>query len=547
MKPQALFLGLGLVAGAAGGFAVGQHRRPSAPGPAPATQAETPGATGVTAEAANAAPAEAAPTAAESAAGEDRARIESWLAAGCPMRDWSEIVQLLNHWSDTDPWAAVAFVHGAPRFPERTNALCIPLAAAGRDAPEAVAAWLRDRVPLAARKELATQIVGSLCDQHPAAALALVRAEGIAVEPHTFTYIVGNLVQQDPPAALALFAALPATERVTSAELIASFWSARDPQAAVAWCEHQRGEPHADLAARGVLLALANRDAALAADALLRLQPGAETIGYTVNALTYNDATVALRLAEQLASEARAAAVRALAESALGTAPERIAALAHTALPPADFEPLMVSAWANWRRSDPTAAEAWAERLGDSPTRAAVLRAKLEEVANNEPDLLLASIDAVPAGELERTSIQSALNSLPVATAARWIAERPDLVEPAFAATTAAGYFEADRETATAWALTLPAGTARDHALAATARAWSENGDAAQATATVAAIAEPALRTAARFRVFRSLYERDSAGARTWLAAQPLAPEVRANWEDLAASTATAAPSLHID
>jgi hypothetical protein len=544
MKRHAIILGVGLLAGGGIGYALGVRQTALAQlstageRPQPCLDA-APRSTGATP-----APADRT-TAPEPAAGaaNDRARIADWLAAQGPMRDWSEINRCLIRWAKTDPWAVLAFVDQADRFPERTNALAVPLSLIGRTTPTAAADWLRAHVPESARKELATQVVAIISDENPREALALARADEIPVEPSTVGYVLGCLARQDPTEAAALLSTLAAANRTNAAEMIGSTWAERDAESALLWCESLRGQPGDDQAARGVLLELATRNATTLGEALTRLQPSAETTECVVRMLAATDAPQALLLAANLPAAQQPAAAKALAETALGSAPDRVAARARAALPVSEFSSVLADGWQEWRRSDRPAAEAWANNLTDPALRGVIANFKLQEIANGEPELFLSSLTTLPASSTERTAVEAALSSLPADAAARWIAAQPDAVDPAFAARTAANYFQADREAASRWAHSLPPGTARDRALASTALAWSETGDPTTATVTADTIADPRLQTSTRFQIFNTLCQQDRPGALRWLARQPLSAEIRTNWEILATAATTPAAS----
>lgn len=483
----------------------------------------------------------ASPTSAGDVAN-DQARIVNWLAAQGPQRDWPEISRCLTRWARAEPWAALAFVHQAPRFPERTNALGIPLSFIARTAPAAVADWLRNQQPASSRKELATQVVASICDENPFEALALARADQIPVEPNTIGYVLGCLAQREPTQAAALFSALPSAEKDDAAERIGRAWAEKDPDAALRWCDTLRGQLGEDLATRGVLSALADRDAKAAAAALERLHPSAETVESVLRQIAYLDASTSLLVAARLPAAQHPAAAKAVVEASFGTAPDRAVALARASLPVPEFTTLVTSGWQEWRRSDRPAAEAWAANLADPALLEVFADVKLQEAAEADPALFLSCLATLPASNAESPSVEAALGNLPAGTAARWIAEHPAAVTPAFAARTALGYFQTDPEAASVWAGTLPAGAARDRALAGTAQAWGESGDAATAAHTVEAIADPRLQTSTRFQIFSTLCQADRAHAVQWLARQPLSGEIRANWEILATADASPAP-----
>ena len=344
MKRHAIILGVGLLAGGGIGYAIGVHHTALAQLSTAGERPQTP-----IAAARHTTDAEPAPTELTAAtepapdAENDRTRIADWLAAQGPMRDWSEINRCLTRWAKADPWAALAFVHQAGRFPERDNALSVPLAYIGRTDPTAVADWLRSHVPEAGRKDLTTRIVVMISDENPREALALARADQIPVEPSTVGYVLGCLARHEPTEAAALLSTLADDDRTSAAEMIGSTWAERDAESALRWCESLRGQPGDDHAARGVLLELVNRNATNIGEALKRLQPSAETTASVVRVLACNDATQALLIAANLPVAQQPAAATALAETAFGSAPDRVVALARANLPVSDFSSVLAN------------------------------------------------------------------------------------------------------------------------------------------------------------------------------------------------------------
>lgn len=534
MTRPAIILGVGLLSGCGLGYAIGVYQTAFGQLSSSARNQPALAAPPVAPPAPPPAKGPAGPSAAANDTTKDQAQIVAWLAAQGPLRDWPEINRCLTRWARADPWAALAFVHQAPRFPERANALCIPLSFLARSAPASVADWLRTQQPAANRKELATQVIASICDENPHEALALARADQIPVETNTLGYVLGCLAQREPAQAALLFSGLASDQKDDAAERIGRAWAEKDPDSALRWCDKLRGQPGEDLATRGVLSALADRDAKAAGAALERLLPSAETIDSILRQIAYLDATTSLLIAARLPAAQQRAAAKAVVEATFGTAPDRALALARANLPAPEFTSIVTSGWQEWRRSDRPAAEAWAANLADPSLLGLFADVQLQESANADPALFLSCLATLPTSNAESPAIEAALSNLPADVAARWITDRPDAVAPAFAARIAANYFRADREAATLWAHSLPPGTARDRALATTAQTWIESGDTATAALTVEAIADPRLQTAARFQIFSTLCQQDRPGALRWLATQPVSPEVRINWEILA-------------
>ncbi|MBK8476427.1 MAG: hypothetical protein IPL39_08910 [Opitutaceae bacterium] len=185
--------------------------------------------------------------------------------------------------------------------------------------------------------------------------------------------------------------------------------------------------------------------------------------------------------------------------------------------------------------------------MQDPEVRAGLELVRLRDTARNDPSLFLSSVDSYPAALTEKPLIQNALSQLNADEAGAWIARHPAVVDAGFVARTAAAFFEWNRDQAIAWVGSLAPGEAQNRALASLASQWTDSGNATQAASTIAAITDPRLQTSTRFQVFNTLYRKDRAAAVQWLGTQPLAPEIRANWETIVSAVAESGTNPVID
>lgn len=532
-------LGIGLVVGCGIGLSLGMRPAPpdslathaASDSPRPTSCiAVSDAPTGTT----STAPAPSPTTAAS--ANDTREKLLELLAGPNPARNWSEINEQLSTWCQSDPAAALAFIQHAPRFPMRNSALTLPLAAIARNDPDSAAAWLRTHATEIDRRRIADEVATTIADSNPREALAFANAN-VHTSEGIVGYVIGKLAATAPADAAALFTTLAESERATAALMVGQNWATHDPTGALRWSATLTNERCATAAATGALLALAEEDPHAAAEALSRYALPPEAASSALRAIANADPALALSTVSTLPTAKQTAVARTLVETALESAPDRIAALGRSLLPEADFAAALRQAWTAWRESDRPAAEAWADTVTDLDLRNRLASIKLADSAESDPALFLASLDAVPDAYREPQSIQSALANLPPPDAARWVASHASAIPTAAAVQTAESYFNADQAAADSWARNLPVGEARDQALSSVAGNWGLRGETDRATGALAAISDPLARTATSFQIFNTLHGQSPDTAVAWLATQPLSAEVRTNWEAVAAGT----------
>ncbi len=548
MKRQAALVTLGLLAGLGLGYAVGLRTTPtgaapidpSAAAPAPAPVAQRSGHARFF----------------KSDEVPDRPTLETakrtlsdWVANNSGDQHFGEIVESLKVWSDSDPQAALAFVLSAPRFPRRNFALSVPLAKICQRDPAQVIAWLHANIPEQERGEIAERVIGRICQVNPREALVLAEADETPVGRHSFAQIFQQLVRLAPGEALAAFNRLSDGGREMTAHSIARAWVETDPVAAFRWVESLRGQPGEGSAKKALLSSLVETDLDQALALMRQWNLGDDDTSQLFHMVAYRKPEEVLnRLGEFPAAQRGEILAVALGEQ-FSTAPDRMAAIARANLPAPEAASLVANAWGSWLNHDRPAAEAWAATVQDSSLRSGLELAKLRDSARTDPNLFLSSIANQPdALASEKPLIHSALAQLNPDVASAWIARHPGVVNPQFVAAAAAGFFEWNRDEAILWAHSLPPGETQNRALASIASQWTDSGDATRAASTIAAITDPRLQTGTRFQVFTTLYRKDRTAAVQWLAAQPVTPEIRANWETLASTTESgSAPALPFD
>lgn len=539
MKRQAVLVSLGLIAGLGLGYTVGVRRTSvvaaaapgrtepvPAPAPRPATSAPLAAAPGK--------PARPSPDTA-------RRELADWVAAGASDEKLGTIFQQLEVWAETDPQAALAFVLSAPRFPQRKSALAIPLGVLCRRDPNQVIAWLHANLPEQERGEVAEIVIRRIHRENPREALVLAEADQTPVGRHSFAQIFQQLARIAPAEAVAAFNRLSDGGREMTAHSIAYAWAESDPAAALRWVESLRGQPGARSAQHALIGELFENDIGQALALMRQWNLADEGTNSLWQMIAYRKPEAVLDHLGEFPAAQRGELLGVALRERFSTAPDRLVTLARQNLPPAEASSLIGTAWQHWLNEDRPAAEAWAAASQDGSLRSSLELVKLRDTARTDPNLFLASIANYPGAlESEKPLIHNALAQLTSDVAGDWIARHPGVVDPDFVAVTAAGFFEWNRDEALVWAHLLPPGETQNRALASIAQRWTASGDPAQAAATLAAITDPRVQTGTRFQVFNTLYRKDRSAAVQWLAAQPVTPEIRANWETLAATSSLA-------
>ncbi|HOG92673.1 MAG TPA: hypothetical protein PLE80_03790, partial [Opitutaceae bacterium] len=190
-----------------------------------------------------------------------------------------ERTEILKAWAEQDPLGALAFIQSAPRYPDRNDALAIPLSVLCRNRPADALRWMRDNLPREKdRSYLVNAIISELHMTHPAETLELVETSGLSVGAYRYSQILAYLAKQQPAQAQAAFARLPQQTQNQAVEDYLYAWAEGQPSEALAWVESQRNQSFYTEATRGLLRAYLDRTPAELGELVRRLQPSAETI-----------------------------------------------------------------------------------------------------------------------------------------------------------------------------------------------------------------------------------------------------------------------------
>lgn len=534
LRCSALALGLGLGAG----LVIGQRvlRAPVAPaaaGPvAGVTAGPTPAVPGGATPALPAAPgtgpdtdpAPHIPTPAEA-----RSALERWLAAGSPADQLAEVYSNLEHWAKADATGALQFVAGAPRFPQRTNALAIPLAQIARGNAATAVAWIIAHLDPADRRTTTEAVVARIANDSPAQAVELTLHPDIPVEPYWTAEIVGALIRTRPQDALACFARLNKQARDFAVGPLVSGWYEVDPAAAVQWCTTQRDTEHFQNAARSLLQTTSEKHPGDFEALVKQLQLSPADLAAIGQNLDWRSTDQALVFLPFLGAEDASRVMSSVLDEQLPLDPAGAVKFARDVLSGEAAESLIGTAWGSWLISDRKAALAWAETVADPKLRATLDGALQTQVATSEPQRFLTEY----AGTAKPELITMAVNGLAqkdAAAAAKWVSANLAHATGSSVSDVASQWLSLDPPAAFAWVQTLPPGKLQDRALRSAVEHWADKHEYDLATQALNTISDPQRQLAMRMRVFTSMRDQDQAAARRWLDAQPINPEVRASW-----------------
>lgn len=519
---------LGTLTGAA--LALGAARllaptRPSAPttpvASAPATGAIDPAST-------TASPAAPQPTGLN--LHEKIARLHRWANGqdrALPDKDrWTWLME----WSEQEPYAALAFVEKAPRFPERNWGLVMPLVVIGREHPAEVVQWLRTHLPRTEdRVPVAEEVSMKLEDDFPAAALELAIAPDLSYGPYRLAQAFARIAATQPALAQASFLRLSVEQRTAVADGFLAAWSRVDTPAALAWTESQRGQPYFENCVRGLLQAAASQSAAELGELLRRLQPSVKQ----VRRLDIKEPTALAALLEYLPANARAAAFDSDIRQLMPSHPEALTELAQRYLSADQQVDFLAESFTTWLQSDRPAALAWMQTQSQPDLLRRLQRQLAEEQFSTNPQQYLAWLETQPGTETEQAQALGQMAYDYPAQAADWLLHHATPQAQSAAAIIMARYLQRDEAAAATWVARLPPGPLQDQALDVAANHWAETKEIAFATSSIHTISDPAQKTATQFSVFKTLHARDAATATQWAASQGLSPEIIANWQTL--------------
>ena len=532
MKRQAALVSLGLIAGLGLGYALGVRRAPAASTiRVPETAAPAHAAAPVPATPTRAIDPSVGPRTADDA----QHLLTAWVSGKNSGIDTGQLRECLHLWSENDPHAVLGFIDQHLHGNMRNYAFAFPLAVIGRRNPREAVDWLRSYPTAEDRDHIAKLTVDSLTKPAPSIALAITEGLSLNLSSLQHHFLLGALAADDPAAAQTAFSKLPAHRRKEVALAVGRGSAANNPQAALLWCKSLGDSPESGEAMQGVVSEIALKlGDEKALEAVNQLQPSQAALDDIAKTLNWRSPETALALLPQLSPKASAALAERFIDKDFAETPDEMLALARAYLPPEKASAALAAAWADWRDTQSEAADAWLASLADSEQRALFEPVKLRHLASADPVGYLDRIASVPFAATEHEMIEEALGEVSPAEAANWVAINPKLLAPEQSTQTIVSYYEESPAAATTWALRLPTGASQDQVLETIVLASLKEGDSANAGSLIAAISDPHRQTGTRFKVFTSLYRKDRAAATQWLAAQPVTPEIRANWETLA-------------
>jgi len=467
--------------------------------------------------------------------------LAAWISGKKPRIDSDQLRKCLSLWSESDPRAVLAFVDQHLHGNIRDYAFAVPLSVLGRKNPQEVVDWIRAYPSAEDRGSIALFTVELLTKSAPNMAVTIAEGLPLNMSGLQQQFLLGALAADDPDAAQAAFAKLSTHRRKEVALAVGRGLAKNNPQAALQWCKSLGDSPESGGAMQGVVSEIAlNLGDEKALEALNQLQPSQAALDEIANTLKWRSPEAALALLPKLSPKVSSEIAARFIDEDFAETPDEMLALAHAYLPPEKASATLAAAWADWRDTQSEAADAWLASLPDPAQRSLFEPVRLRYLASSDPAAYLARIASMPFAATERETIGEALSDVSPAQAAHWVAINPKLIAPEQSAQTIVSYYEDSSADATTWALSLPPGDSRDQVLGAIALASLEQGGSTSAGSLIGAISDPHRQTGTRFQVFNTLYRKDRATAVQWLAAQPVTPEIRANWETLAATSSLA-------
>ena len=458
------------------------------------------------------------------------ARLRRWAAGQDTTLSNDDRMTWLQEWAEKDPYGALDFVEQAPRFPNRSLGLAIPLGVICRTRPADWLRWIQTHLArLEDRTEVATSIIRALGEDAPAQALELAEAPDIPVNWRHFGPLIAKLATTQPPQALAAFLRVPSEVRGNLADDFVRAWAGHDATAALAWAESQRDQPYFGNCIRGLLQTAVEKAPASLGELLRRLQPSPEMLR---NLPTHNP-TVVEALAAYLPEGKRQLAFDYQARQQFVQHPEQMTALAQRYLSGEAQLGFLTGGFSSWLTSDRQSALAWMQTQSDPALLQRLNAQIMEEQFSDNPQARLAWLETQPNMQAQ---IQQTINQLAYeepAAAAAWLSSHSASSTPPEQQVEMimTNYLRQDEAAAATWLAGLPPGTLRDQALQAAATLWAGKNEVAFATDSVNSIAEPARKTATQFAVFRTLRARNAAHAQQWATAQGLSADIIANWQ----------------
>lgn len=464
---------------------------------------------------------------------EDIARLRRWVEGEDAELTRAQAGEIVRRWAATDAAAALGFVAGAKRFPDREAALAIPLAALARRDVRGVIAWIQQYGTEEQRGHLATRVIDQITRDDPGAALEVALADHMPVGMRQFSRILDTMMSRDPAEALRGLARLSPEGQNMAARGLFRTWYEKDPAAVLEWLNGQNRAAFYGPALGGVLAAAAHRgDPAVLRSLMERFKPSPSEL----RGLVFEDelnAETQLTVLQSLSGQDRTRAIAQFVRENLEGSPEGMLHLVTSLLPPAARADALEMGFRQWLRSDRPAALNWLAGLQD-PVLAQGLRTELERIeARANPEAYLRQMEAHTLspgdGRRSATALMVWAREDPAAAAA-WLTRNVGRVLPDAAENVAAEYVRRDPAGGTAWIAGLPKGPVQDAALAAAADSRSRRGDIEGATDSVNAIGDSSRRVAAMYSVFSALVQKDQGTALRWAEEQGLAEETRLSW-----------------
>jgi hypothetical protein len=468
------------------------------------------------------------------------ATLKRWLERGGAEVLQGEMYDSLGEWSERDPRAALAWVNGAKRFPQRLHALAIPLAKLATENPAETGAWIRQNVGPQDWARVAELVFGRIAQDNPREALTLAFSFPAKDLPNSVGGALGALITEAPQEALGYFARLSGEKRIGSAGEMMAAWARKDPAAALAWGQ---GQPE--------LLAVGSVRSAFFFE-MIRTRPDmcvefirqfpspdqASDDSYMLSELIGASPEHGLSALTLVDKKTAQEALTSWTARHFETAPERAVDLVRRWVPEEKRSTVFREGFVAWLNSDERSAQSWLATVAEPELRTALQAGLLNWQIERDPQAALALLKSPQATTPEMQEVVSRAVGIwterDVTTVAGWLQANPGLASPEQAIHVVRTYLEQNEVEASTWLTKLPPGETRDAAVGTAAVYWADQNEPSLATEVALSIQNSEMRTQALYNVYRMFRYTDSAAAENWLASQEMSPDIKQSWQALA-------------
>jgi hypothetical protein len=464
------------------------------------------------------------------------ALLKAWTEEGGAEPEGDELYGTLGDWAERDPMAALAWVHGAKRLPQRLHILAVPLAALARKNRAEAANWLRQNLSGRDRTAVLESAFQHLAGNSPRAALELVTSFPSSEQPDDLGDALGELIAESPGEALGYFNQLTGQQRENSARWMLASWARKDAASAMVWVDGNRDVAAVQPVRWAFLDECMRTRPDLCVEFLRKFPNTGDTYGDSgvISGMLQHSPEHGVAALALVPAETAETALSQWARDCFEKSPERAIELAKAWVPEKMQSALIRGGFEAWLDSDHRAAMEWLGTVKQPELQVALQAGVIAWQAQRDPESALAVLHGPMAAspELKDVVAQALMGwaQRDVTSAANWVVANPGLVTADQVSELTTQLLEKDEGAGADWLGKLPAGDVRDSAIATAAVHWADLAEPELATQAASTIRDPQKRTRALFSVYNSLRSTDQTRAERWLGEQGLAEETKQSW-----------------